>query len=225
MTRVMALLRQSVATFSKYFAEELKRQTAGGGVSSSPSSAVDAATKSRQILDEGRNKSVGIIFREHICVALAAALGSGLKSYHLLTKRHVWDVIEALGERLREGARGIRAVGIPDAVDMVLGITDRQGRNRTALSRLSEEGIKDVRLRMFLSHCLNQKLLVAVFECLYEDELITHSSSHAEFVKKYYTLERCMMSPMTSESAVEVLRIVKKWNALPFVLAIDAEVW
>lgn len=208
--RATTMLRQSIAAFSKYFAEQLK------ALGTSPTRELIAS-----ILDERKNKSIGLIARDQVCVALMAVVASGMKAYHILSKRQLWDVVEGLGERLRESSRGLGGVGIPDAVDMVLSITDSKGRNKTVLNRLSGDQLSEVRVRMFLCHCLNQNLLVAFFESLYGDD----SAAHVEFLKKYYTIERCMMLPFQHEMASEVMRVVRQLGQIPFALTVDAEIW
>lgn len=222
------MLRLAIGATSKVFAQQLKllssRQSAiasGASTKSGADASVAATTTARTILDERLCKEIGVVTREQLCPALMAILHSGLRSYHLLSKRRLWDALSALGEHLRESARALGGVGLPDAVDMVTNITDPNGRNKAAIHRMDDDQLSDVRSRMLIVHCLNQRMLTALFESMFDE-----SPGHAEFLKKYYATERCMMVPLSmSESAIEVMKIVRLLNQMPFSLSVDAEIW
>jgi hypothetical protein len=208
--KATALMRRAVMALSAYFAEGLKK------LGASPS-----REDIRGLLDENRQKGIGLIARECICPALLSVMTAGYRSSHLLVARHPWDVVVALAEKLRSSARDLGGVSIPDAVDMVLNISDPEGRNRTVLARLSAEGTKNARVRMFLTHLLNQGLISAFFECLFDES----TPVSKEFLSKYYVPERSIMVPRDSETAQEVHRLLSKLSCLNFSLCVDAEIW
>lgn len=201
-------LRRSVAVLSSFFAEELNKVGARA-----------SKLTLRSAFDESVTKAVGILVREHVCPGIIAVLNNGYRRSHLFTKRHLWDLVEACALNLRQSARDLGGVAIPDAVEMVSSLTDPTGRARSSLSKLTPEGINDIRVRMFICHCLNQQTLAAFFESLFDP-----SPHNAEFLKKFYNTDRNVVIA-SAEGRDEVLRIVRCLSQVPFVLSLDAEIW
>jgi hypothetical protein len=170
------------------------------------------------IFDENANKGIGLVVRDVLCPALSTVLLAGFRSSHFMKKRHLWDLVVALSVRLRESSKALGGVGIPDAVDMVLSITDLTGRNKQALSRLADDQLLDVRWRMFICHCLNQRMLQPLFDALYDN-------TQEEMLTKFYRTEICLLVPADDECAREVRAVLQFLAALPYVLCIDAEIW
>eukprot|EP00658_Telonema_sp_P-2_P009276 TRINITY_DN13485_c0_g1_i3.p1 TRINITY_DN13485_c0_g1~~TRINITY_DN13485_c0_g1_i3.p1 ORF type:complete len:379 (+),score=65.13 TRINITY_DN13485_c0_g1_i3:228-1364(+) len=200
-SQALTALKASVMDISKYFSAELaslttaksgsgKRGEAGG--KGGNTSAMDA----QELLDERRHKGIGIVIRESFCPALAHLLQVGYRSSHYMTKRHLWDLVVAVGTRLRQSSRSLSAMHIPDGVDLVLSMTDLEALSdavarRAAsppssnmagtsvqsssvkssafavLQRLSETELKDLRLRMFICHLLNSKSLMPFVEAVF----------------------------------------------------------
>jgi hypothetical protein len=195
-TQALTSLKASVMDISKYFSAELASLTTaksmrggGGGKGTNTSSAMDA----QELLDERRHKGIGIVIRESFCPALAHLLQVGYRSSHYMTKRHLWDLVVAVGARLRQSSRSLSAMHIPDGVDLVLSMTDLEALSDAAtrraasppmsgtsvqsssvkssafavLQRLSETELKDLRLRMFICHLLNSKSLMPFIEAVF----------------------------------------------------------
>ena len=202
-----AALRRAVQSISHYFATTLK------DLGTRPTT---EAVKC--IFDENAHKGVGLVVRDVLCPALSTVLLAGFRSSHFMKKRHLWDLVQALSVRLKESSKALGGVGIPDAVDMVLSITDISGRNKQALGRVTEEQLLDIRWRMFICHCLNQRMLQPFFDSLYDD-------TATEFLVKFYRTELCLLVPTDDECATETRRIIQSLSSLPYVLCIDAEIW
>jgi len=203
-------LRNSVSRLSHMFTIEMRK------LGSRPD-----AKALKSIFDENVNKAVGLTVRESVCPSIAQLLLVGFKPTNFGFKRYLWELLEAVSDRLKQSARGIGGVGIPDAVDMVKSITDtsaNKGRH-SALSKMSYGEVNEVLLRMFLAHALNQNCLLQFLEAIYED-----NPANVEFLKKYYHTERTV-AMLNRQVRVEVDRVLKQLDALPFVLCIDAEIW
>ena len=207
------VLRRSIGALTEYF----RRESAKLGQRYSPQ-------ELRHIFDEGKTKAIGILVRENLCIALNHIFLSGFKVGSIVFKKHPWEFLVATAERLKQSARGLGGVGVPDAIEMVLSLTDKENsggghrRQGVDLSKISNEQLYDIRMRMFLCHCLNQQTLHQFLDAIFDD-----AAHHEQFMAKFYDAHKCVM--LKEQPRNEILRVVKKLSSLPFTLSIDAEIW
>jgi hypothetical protein len=208
------LLRKTIHSLTEYFRKESTKL----GQRYSPSELA-------MLFDESKNKGIGILVRENICTALQHIFLSGFKTTGLISKKHPWEFLTATAEKLKMSTRGLGGVGVPDAVEMVLSLTDASSSTSshrrttgTDLSKLNQEQLADIRMRMFFCHALNQHTLCTFLEAIFDSE------PHNEpFMAKFYLIPKCsMLIPMHRE---EIVRVLRKLSSLPFTLNIDAEIW
>lgn len=156
---VVSGLRQAIKIFGDYYYESLAKL----GTKPSPEEAA-------KLLDERLHKGIGLVVRNSICPAIAAALLVGYRSKSFMNKRYLWDFVVAAGAKLKESMRDLQAMAIPDGIDLILNITDPDGRNKVFLHRLSDEQIASLRFRMFVCHLLNTNSLAAFLSTVYSED-------------------------------------------------------
>lgn len=209
--RAILSLRKSVTRLSTMFSAEMNKLGNRHDTSALTS-----------LFDENSNKTVGLLVRESLCAAIASVLLVGYRTSHLFVKRHLWDLLEAVSDRLKQSARGLGGVAIPDAVDMIKNLTESDGRNnhrQSSLAKLSDEALADVRTRMFLMHALNQHHLATFLL----DAIFEESEANVEFLDKYYHTDKAVL--LQAETREEVAKVLALVSELPFVLCVDAEIW
>jgi hypothetical protein len=210
--RAIQSLRRSISRLSTHFSKEMNK------LGSRPD-----ASSLALIFDENNNKAIGLLVRESLCAAISSLLLVGFRTSHMFVKRHLWDLFKAAAERLRQSARGLGGVALPDAIDMVENLTDVESVSKKSggatMANMTETQLNDVRVRMLYSHALNQQalsgfLLDAVFD--------QHGDS-SEFLEKYYHMDKAVL--LQEDTREEVTKILRQLCDLPFVISIDAELW
>ena len=222
---VFAQLRRAVSSLSALVTAEMRRLGDRPG-----------PTALYAFFDENHNKSIGVFARSNLCAALIVCLGIGFRPTHMLfASRHLWDLFEAGAERLKESARGLGGVAVPDMIDMVRNLTEVHERGpaspshsaasrgggggpHQALARLSSTELNDVRVRMVLCHAMNHKSLEALFTTLFDA-----SASSKAFLAKFYVYDGALM--FNAAMRGEFDKVVRQLAKIPFVLNVDAEIW
>eukprot|EP00744_Colponema_vietnamica_P007669 GILI01011015.1.p1 GENE.GILI01011015.1~~GILI01011015.1.p1 ORF type:complete len:1406 (-),score=360.29 GILI01011015.1:141-4313(-) len=156
---VVSGLRQAVKILGDYYYEALAKL----GAKPTPDEAV-------KLLDERLHKGIGLVVRSSICPAIASALLVGYRSKSFMNKRYLWDFVIAAGAKLKESMRDLQAMAIPDGIELILNITDPDGRNKIYMHRLSEEQVAALRFRMFVCHLLNTNSLAAFLNTVFSDD-------------------------------------------------------
>ena len=206
--RAVHSLRKAINVVSKLFSDEMKKLG---------TRAVPAALAS--IFDEKATKAAGIVVRDHVCPAVMNIFMCGFKSTAGLFRKHPWEMLVATAERLRESARDLGGVAIPNAVELVLGISDPKGKHaHSNLAKLSDTQLYDIRMRIFIMHGINEKRLGEFMETIFDV-----SPTNESFLQKYFFIDQCCM--MHPEARAEILKVLSSLSKLPFFLHIDAEVW
>ncbi|KAF8301241.1 hypothetical protein TcYC6_0055790 [Trypanosoma cruzi] len=209
------LLRSATRVLSNYFARGL----ATLGVCPSVKDV-------RALFDEGLNKEIGLIAQEYIIPAAMALLHAGFRpTYHLVRTRRVWDAVLEFGESLQQGSRKLSGMSVFGVIQLVEALTDVTGRKRTALLRLSEDELANMRLQMFLTECLNRNVLAAFLQIFFQSEEGTTCWANEDGVWNFYERDRTVCYPPEDEGTKELMEVVTRLSELPFVLVVDRDLW
>eukprot|EP01061_Rhynchopus_euleeides_P009167 TRINITY_DN18301_c0_g1_i2.p1 TRINITY_DN18301_c0_g1~~TRINITY_DN18301_c0_g1_i2.p1 ORF type:complete len:1218 (+),score=540.19 TRINITY_DN18301_c0_g1_i2:190-3654(+) len=173
--------------------------------------------KLKQLFDEGKNPTLGVLARERLCPAITALMKNGFRdsAWFKQKNRHIWQYIETVAAAKRKSATDLGSVKLPEAIDTVRNIVDM----RVARSTTLNASINDLKLRSLICYALNKSHLKIYLETLYD---LSGNPDSAHFHKEWYHQDALMFN---ADTRSEIDGIIETLDGLNFHLLVDSDVF